>query len=46
MRARLLAAAFLAGLRVGVDVWIERNGADPMGAQVDAALAGMAERFA
>jgi AcrR family transcriptional regulator len=46
MRARLLAAAFLAGLRVGVDVWIERQGAETMGAQIDATLAGMAERFA
>jgi AcrR family transcriptional regulator len=45
-RSRLLAAAFLAGLRVGSDIWLERQGADPLPEMVDRALATLAEPFA
>lgn len=45
IRARVMAAAFLAGLRIGVDVWLERQGADPMGAVIDDALAAMGTQF-
>ena len=46
MRARLMAAAYLAAVRVGIDVWLERGGAEPLGVVVDRMIAQMGERFA
>ncbi|HEY6597495.1 MAG TPA: TetR family transcriptional regulator [Asanoa sp.] len=46
LRARLTAAAHLAAVRVGIDVWLERGGAEPLGVLVDRMIAQMGERFA
>lgn len=46
LRARLMAAAHLAAVRVGIDVWLERGGAEPLGVLVDRMIAQMGERFA
>ena len=43
--ARLMAAAFSAGLRVGVDLWLERRGDTSLTAELDRVLAAMGERF-
>jgi hypothetical protein len=45
VRARLMAAGFLAALRTGVDIWLERQGADPMADLVDRSLVVMGDRF-
>jgi AcrR family transcriptional regulator len=45
VRARLMAAGFLAALRTGVDIWLERQGADPMPDLVDRSLVVMGDRF-
>jgi hypothetical protein len=45
IKARLIAAGFLAALRTGVDIWLERQGADPMADLVDRSLAVIGERF-
>lgn len=45
MRARLMAAAFTASLRVGTDVWLERRGEGSLSDEIDRMLATMGERF-
>ncbi|WP_239090394.1 TetR/AcrR family transcriptional regulator [Asanoa iriomotensis] len=45
MRARLMAAAFTASLRVGTDVWLERRGEGSLSDEIDQMLATMGERF-
>jgi AcrR family transcriptional regulator len=46
LRARLMAAAYLAAVRVGVDVWLERGGDQPLGGLIDRMIARMGDRFA
>jgi AcrR family transcriptional regulator len=45
MRARLTAAAFMAGLRVAVHVWLDRSPGTPLSVLVQQALADIGERF-
>ncbi|SNS65552.1 regulatory protein, tetR family [Asanoa hainanensis] len=45
LRARLMAAAFTASLRVGTDVWLERRGEGTLSDELDRMLATMGERF-
>ncbi|GIF62842.1 TetR family transcriptional regulator [Asanoa ishikariensis] len=45
LRARLMAAAFTASLRVGTDIWLERRGEGSLSDQIDQMLATMGERF-
>jgi AcrR family transcriptional regulator len=45
VRARVLAAAFTAGVRLGADVWLERRGERSLSDEIDRMLATMGERF-
>jgi AcrR family transcriptional regulator len=45
LRARLMAAAFTASLRVGTDVWLERRGEGSLSDAIDHMLATMGDRF-
>jgi AcrR family transcriptional regulator len=45
MRARLLAAAFTASVRLGADIWLERRGEATLTDEIDRMLAAMGERF-
>lgn len=43
--ARLMAAAFLATLRIATDIWLEQQGSTPFASVVDQALLRVAEPF-
>jgi AcrR family transcriptional regulator len=45
MRARLMAAAFTASVRLGADVWLERRGEATLTTEIDRMMAAMGERF-